>query len=467
MVTRLHFLGATRTVTGSCFLVQHGHTHVLVDCGLVQASQEMLSKNREPFAFDPTEVKAVVLTNAHLDHTGLVPRLVEEGFRGPIMTTKITKDLLRIVWDDFARLQQHSLPGGRRPTVDEAPLYTDREVERALSRCEGWSYDTEITLSPSIRIRFADAGHMLGSAIVEMWVEDLKIVFSGDLGHRGKPIGRDPATIKEADTLVLEATYGDRNHKTIPATLAELGQVMSRTLTAGGSVLMPVSAVGRSQEVLYLIDQITREGMLDQPRVFVDNPNAIHAADVYARHLEAFDEDAGRLLRHPPSYPQAPVVTFTESVEASRSIARESGVIILAGNAMCEGGRIQDHLLRYLGDPRSCVIFTGYQVEGTLGRRLIEGPRYVRIQGLWLPVKAQIHTINGLSALADQSGLLDWVGAFRDPKPETYLVHGEFKKMSVLAAALQQRYRIEATIPEWREMALLSANAGRRSKRFR
>jgi metallo-beta-lactamase family protein len=466
MVTRLQFLGATRTVTGSCFLVQHGHTHVLVDCGLIQGSQEMLRKNREPFAFDPTELKAVVLTNAHLDHTGLVPRLVEEGFRGPIVTTKITKDLLRIVWDDFARLQQRPLPGWRRLTEDEAPLYTDVEVERALSRCEGWSYDAVITLSPSIRIRFADAGHMLGSAIVEIWIEDLKVVFSGDLGHRGKPIGHDPSTINEADTLVLEGTYGDRNHKTIPATLTELAEVTSRTLAAGGSVLMPVSAVGRSQELLYLIDQITREGLLDRPRVFVDSPTATHAADVYARHLETFDEDAGRLLRHPPSYPEAPVVNFTESVEASRNVARESGVIILAGSGMCEGGRIQDHLLRYLDDHRSCVIFTGYQAEGTVGRRLIEGPKYVRIQGLWLPLKAQIHTINGLSALADQSGLLDWVGAFRDPKPEIYLVHGEFKKLSILASALRQRYRIEATIPEWREMALLSASGRRRSTRL-
>ena len=460
MVTRLHFLGATRTVTGSCFLVQHGHTGILIDCGLIQGPMEMLARNREPFAFDPTHINVLVLTHAHLDHTGLVPRLVEEGFRRRILTTSITKELLRVVWEDFAHLQQHDFTGAgsSRAAPVKPPLYTQLEVERALSHCEGCSYNELLTISPSIRLRFRDAGHILGSAIVELWVEDLKIVFSGDLGHRGKPIMRDPTMIEDADALILESTYGDRNHRTMPETMAELGRVIAKTLSVGGLVLMPVYAIGRSQEVLYAINQLTQNGVLDRPRVFLDSPMAIQATDVYGRHVEAFDEEAKRLTAHPPSNPRAPLVTFTESIAESRSIARGSGngAIILAGSGMCEGGRILDHLARYLADPRSSVIFTGYQVEGTLGRRLVDGAKSIRLRGQGIPVKARIHTINGFSAHADQAGLLDWVGGFRDPKPSVFLVHGELPKMTALADALLRRYGVKPAIPEWREMVLLS-----------
>jgi metallo-beta-lactamase family protein len=214
---------------------------------------------------------------------------------------------------------------------------------------------------------------------------------------------------------------------------------------------MPVYAIGRSQDVLYVLNQLTLDGVLDRPRVFLDSPMAIRAAEVYARHVEAFDEEAVRLIRHPPSNPRAPHVQFTESAAASRAIARMSGVIILAGSGMCEGGRIHDHLARHLGDPRSSVIVTGFQAAGTLGRRLVDGAAQVSIHGHAVPVKAAIHTINGLSAHADQRGLLEWVGGFRDPKPRTFLVHGELEKMRVLASMLKARHGIDAHLPAWRE----------------
>lgn len=457
-MTTLRFLGATRSVTGSCFLLEHGRSHILIDCGLVQGSHEATARNRRPFPFDPSTLDAVVLSHAHLDHTGLTPRLTAEGFRGRIVTTGITKELLPVLWEDYVRIQRSDAQA-TRPGTAVPPLYSDREVAAALGHCEGHPYDKVVPLTPSCRVRFMDAGHILGSSIVELWIDDgapeKKLVFSGDLGHRDKPIVRDPTLVYDADVLIFESTYGDRNHKSKADTLAELGHVIAETLSAGGTVLMPVYAVGRSQDVLYVIHQLTLNGVLDRPRVFLDSPMAIRAAEVYSRHVEVFDEEAVRLMRNPPNNPRAPLVQFTESPAASRALARLNGVIILAGSGMCEGGRIQEHLARHLDDPRSCVVFTGYQVEGTFGRRLVDGLSPVKIMGRMIPVKAKIHTINGLSAHADQAGLLDWVGGFRNPKPRTFLVHGELQKMTVLSAALLERYGIEATMPEWQERVIL------------
>jgi metallo-beta-lactamase family protein len=453
MSLSIQFLGAARSVTGSCFLIQDGAHRLLVDCGIVQGAREMVERNRLPFPFDPVSVDAVVLTHAHLDHTGLVPRLTAEGFRGRILTTAATKDFLPLLWEDYVRIQQS---GSKR---HGPPLYREADIAPALARCEGHAYGKELAVTPSCRIRFADAGHILGSAIVEMWITEgqagRKLVFSGDLGHRQKPIVRDPATITEADVLVLEATYGDRNHRSMTETVTELGAAIAETVQAGGAVLMPVYTIGRSQDVLYVINQLTLSGRLNRPRVFLDSPMAIRAAEIYSQHLELFDEETLRLLKRPPKNPLAPQVTFTMTAAESHGIARFRSPIILAGSGMCEGGRILAHLARHLGDPRSCVIFTGFQVEGTLGRRLVDGIKTVRILGEVIQVQARIHTINGLSAHADQAGLLEWVGAFHDPKPRTLLVHAEPQKMDVFAGELHKRYGIVAGMPQWQETAAL------------
>ncbi len=413
----------------------------------------MVLRNRLPFSFDPASLDAVVLTHAHLDHTGLVPRLTAEGFRGRIVTTAATKDFLPILWEDYVRIQQ----SGRK---DRLPLlYVDQDVDRTMERVEGHPYGREIPVGPSCRIRFSDAGHILGSAFVEMWVtegkESRKLVFSGDVGHKNKPIVRDPSIITEADVLILETTYGDRNHKGMPETVTELGQAIGETFMAGGNVLMPVYTIGRSQDVLYLINQLTLSAALNRPRVFLDSPMAIRASEVYSSHLELFDEETKDLLARPPKNPLAPLVMFTKTTAQSRTIARFKRSIILAGSGMCEGGRILTHLVRHLPDPKSAVIFTGYQVDGTLGRRLVDGARAVPLMGAQVPVRARIHTINGLSAHADQAGLLDWVGAFHHPRPRTFLVHGEFRKMAAFAAVLRSRHGIDALMPEWRETVTL------------
>ena len=442
LMLSIQFLGAAQTVTGACFLVQDNSQRLLVDCGLVQGQTELTARNGLPFEFDPTALDAVILTHAHLDHSGLVPRLVAEGFRGRILTTGITKELLPILWDDAVRIQESS-------------LYTESDVNRSIARCEGHRYGRIIQLSPSCRVRFSDAGHILGSAIVELWFGDRTIVFSGDLGQRGKPILRDPTIIPSADTLLLESTYGDRNHKALPDTISELGRVIRETQAAGGTVVVPVYAIGRSQDVLYVINQLTLTGVLDRPRVYLDSPMAIRAAEVYGRHIEAFDEEAANLIRKPPKNPHAPHVTFTETVAASRSIARVRKAIVLAGSGMCEGGRVQDHLARCLPDPDCSVILTGYQAEGTLGRRLVDGIPRVTIHGKIIEVRAKVHTINGLSAHADQGGLLEWVGAFHTPRPRIFLVHGEPEKMAALASALRRCYSIDAAMPKWGERVVL------------
>lgn len=440
----IRFLGAAQTVTGSCFLVENASQRVLVDCGLVQGHTQLTARNRLPFDFDPTALGAVILTHAHLDHTGLVPKLVAEGYRGRILTTGITKELLPILWEDAVRIQEPS-------------LYTESDVNHAIMRCEGHRYGKIIQLSPSCRVRFLDAGHILGSAIVELWVGDRKIVFSGDLGQRGKPILRDPTIVERADTLVLESTYGDRNHKALPDTISELGRVICETQAAGGTVVLPVYAIGRSQDILYVIYQLTLSGVLDKPRVFLDSPMAIRAAEVYGRHIEAFDEEAANLMRKPPKNPHAPLVTFTETVAASRGIARIRRAIVLAGSGMCEGGRVQDHLARCLPDPDCSVIVTGYQAEGTLGRRLVDGVGRLTIHGKIIEVRAKVHTINGLSAHADQGGLLEWVGAFHAPRPRTFLVHGEPDKMTALASALRRYHAIDAAMPKWGDRVVLES----------
>ena len=438
----IQFLGAAQMVTGSCFLVQHDSCRVLVDCGLVQGRSELTVRNSLPFAFDPRSLDAVILTHAHLDHTGLVPRLVAEGFRGRLVTTGITKELLPILWHDAIRIQ-------------DPPLYTEAAVDHSMACCEGHPYGKTIQPASRCRLRFSDAGHILGSAIVELWMGNRKIVFSGDLGQRGKPLMPDPSIIPNGDILVLESTYGDRNHKAMPDTISELGRVLRDTQARGGTVVIPAYAIGRSQEILYIINGLTLAGILEKPRVFLDSPMAIRAAEVYARHIEAFDEEAASLIRKPPKNPQAPHVTFTETVAASRSIARVRKAIVLAGSGMCEGGRIQEHLARCLPDPKCSVIFTGYQAAGTLGRKLVEKAPRLMIRGKSIEVRASVHTINGLSAHADQGGLLEWVGAFQAPKPRTFLVHGEPEKMSVLADALAQQFGMKAEMPRWEETVVI------------
>ncbi len=453
---KLSFLGAAQEVTGSCFLVETADTRFLIDCGMVQGGRDAPARNREAFAFDPASIDFVLLTHAHIDHSGMLPKLARAGFKGPIHATAATVDLLGVMLPDSAHIQEGDARREARRSREKnppAPLYTLQDARDCLGQARSVHYDREFAPGAGVRCRFRDAGHILGSAIVEVSVTErdrtTRLVFSGDLGQPGRPILRDPTPIDEADILVIESTYGDRLHRDMAATEDEMIAVVERTLyERGGNVIMPAFAVGRTQQVLYHLHRLAREGRLRHPMVFVDSPMATEATRITREHLELFDEQATELARWHAGGENLPYLHFTESVEESMALNRiRSGVIIVSASGMCDAGRIRHHL-RYNLPRRECsVLIPGFQAQGTLGRRLVDGAKQVRMFGEDIPVRAEIHSVDGLSAHADQAALLGWAGAFRKPPAQTFVVHGEPPAAQALAHALRERLGWQVTIP--------------------
>lgn len=452
---RLTLLGAARQVTGSCFLFETDSVRFLVDCGMFQGLRSAVAQNHQPFAFDPATIDFVLLTHAHIDHSGLLPRLVAQGFRGPAWMTEATRDLLGVLLPDSAWLQQMEAERARRRGRRgiRPALYTVEDAERTIRQCRSVAYDAPLEPAPGIRCRFRDAGHILGSAIIEIWLTGpgatRKIVVSGDLGQPGRPILRDPAAIDQADVLLVESTYGDRDHRSLAATLDEFIATTEDTLRVrGGNLIVPAFAVGRTQEVLYWFNVLSREGRMRPPRVYVDSPMATAVTRITANHLALFDQEARGLAAAGPAPGREPVVRFVGSVEESMALNRlQGGAVIIAASGMCEGGRIRHHLRHHLPNPKSTVMITGFQAQGTLGRQLVDGARRVRIHGHELRVRARIVTIGGFSAHADQHALLDWLGNFQRPPARTLLVHGEEGAQLVFRDRIHQRHGWVCAIP--------------------
>ena len=441
------FHGAAGEVTGSCLRVAVGGRQLLLDCGLIQGSAAEEARNRRAFPFNPQTIDAVVLSHAHLDHSGRLPLLVKDGFRGPIYTHRATRDLSRIMLLDAAALAERDAVIETRKRQRQArtavePLYSRAEAEAAVRQFRALDYDSEQDILPGIRLRLRDAGHILGSAIVELWLTEgtttRKLVFSGDLGHRGTPILRNPATVREADLVILESTYGDRNHRSWDATWQELGEVFREAAHRAGNILIPAFAIGRTQELLYVLKQHWREWGLNRWTVFLDSPMAIAATEVYAHHANLFnDKDRDRRRRDGDLF-APPNLHFSRTSSQSMAINRiQSGAVIVAGSGMCNGGRIRHHLKHNVWREQCYVIFTGFQARGTLGRQLVDGAPRVRLWGESIRVAAQLHTIGGLSAHADQEGLLAWYRGFGQPLPPVALVHGEPTAIDGLAARLK------------------------------
>ena len=461
---QMAFLGAAGEVTGSRHLVEVGASRVLVDCGLVQGGREAPARNRAPWGFDPKSLSAVVLTHAHLDHCGLLPRLVADGYPGRVYATPATIDLIATMLRDSAHLQLADAARARRRGPQRhapAPLYGFDEVEALGQRMVPLPYGVVREIAAGVRVRFADAGHILGSAIAELWLDDAraprKLVFTGDLGQPGRPIVRDPEQIAEADVLVMESTYGDRNHKPLDATLDELVAAVTRTLQAKhGNVIVPVFAVGRAQELLYWFERLALDGRLPPLEVFVDSPLASEVGQITARHFELFDDAARRLGADRVAGRARCTVRHTHSVTESTALNRiAGGAVIIAGSGMCDGGRVRHHLRHNLPNSHTTVLITGYQAAGTLGRRLVEGARSVSIDGARVAVRAEVITLGGFSAHADQDALLGWLRGFRSA-PRTWLVHGE----PLASAALRDRIVADlgwagVTIPARGEVAVL------------
>lgn len=450
----LQFFGAAGEVTGSCHRVTIGGKQVLLDCGMVQGSHADAQRNAADFRFDPKQIDVLVVSHAHIDHTGRIPLLVQRGFGGPIYTHPATIDLATILLSDSAHIAQmdaeqdnrHPQPG-QPPSI---PLYSQADVDAALKLMQPIDYDASREILPGVRVTLRDAGHILGSATVELDADEngsiRKLVFSGDLGQKDTPILCDPETVPTADLVILESTYGDRLHRTREDTLAELGSIFAAAHRDGGNVVIPAFAVGRTQELLYFFAEHFDEWNLGSYKIFLDSPMAIKVTGAYDSHENLFDADAKKLWESRPHPLQLSNLTLTSTGEDSRKInAIRAGAIIIAGSGMCEGGRIRHHLRHNIANPAAHIVFVGYQANGTLGRRIVDGAKQVNLFGDQLPVRAKVHTVGGLSAHADRDGLVEWYGAITG-HPPVWLVHGEDPARSVLAKALHDRWNCEAKL---------------------
>jgi metallo-beta-lactamase family protein len=453
------FHGAARQVTGSCFLFETARARFLVDCGMFQGPASTRARNTVPFGFDPRAIDFVVLTHAHLDHSGLLPRLAAQGFVGPIYSTAATRDLLSVLLLDSAHLQQVDAERAVRHGRDYVVAYSIDEVRAVLRQVQPIPYDLVVEPTAGAKVCLREAGHILGSSIVELTLTEgeltRKVVVSGDLGQPGRPILRDPAIISDADVLLLESTYGDRNHKSLAATLDELTTILTSALSAG-VVLVPSFAVGRTQEFLYYLIRLTREKRLSDLTVFLDSPMAAAVTAITAHHFELFNDEARRLATEAPAESPTMHLKITESVQDSMALNRiESGAVIVAASGMCDGGRIRHHLKHRLSNPHTTVLIVGFQAAGTLGRLLVDGARSVRLFGEGIPVRAHIATLGGFSAHADQSALVEWLSHFRSAPKHLFLVHGEPRASDALAARIKDKLGWDACIPADRERVQL------------
>jgi metallo-beta-lactamase family protein len=445
---RLEFHGAAGGVTGSHFVLDDGNFRIGIDAGLFQGKEADL--NQRGFGHDQRSLKALVLTHAHIDHSGRVPLLVKQGFRGPIYSTSATADLCGIMLKDSAHLMkedadrnihhpEHNLP--------KTPLYSEEDVIYAMHRFKSIGYNRAIELG-SLSLMFRDAGHILGSAMLEMNFDGRKMLFSGDLGRPGAPILRDPWKPEGADWLVLESTYGDRNHEDLADRGQKLLDITLETLERGGNVVIPAFAVGRTQEILYELNPYAETGRLRGVKCFVDSPLAISASQIYRRHPECFDAETLGMLEEGDDPLEFPGIQYTRSTEGSKAInAMKDPHIIISANGMCTGGRILHHLAHNLGRPDSTILFVGFQAEGTLGRMLIDGARKVRIMGKEFDVRARIESIDAYSAHADRREILDWLKSFEIFPVKIFLCHGEPLATRALGEMIKTEFETKVFIP--------------------
>ncbi|WP_303857601.1 MBL fold metallo-hydrolase RNA specificity domain-containing protein [Aminicella lysinilytica] len=437
---KIKFCGASSGVTGSCHLLTTDKHKVLLDCGQFQGGKAQEAMNYEPFPFEPSEVECVILSHAHIDHCGRLPLLVKRGFTGKIYCTDATADLLDVMLKDSgyihekdAEWQNKRNARAGKPQIE--PLYTVADSEETLKYVEPVLYDQLIEINDEMRIVFNDAGHILGSAITELWVKEgekeNKIVFSGDLGMTDRPILKDPTYIKKADCVIMETTYGNRNHGENAASIKQLIDIVVNTARRGGTIVIPSFAVGRTQELIFEFNKFYEENNeyrkdLDKLNVYVDSPMATTATEVFRKNAQVFDEETKAYILKGDNPLDFKNLKFTRSTEESQALNFDrSPKVIISASGMCEAGRIRHHLKHNLWDPKSSVVFVGYQGEGTLGRALIEGKKDITLFGEEVHVNAEIYNLEGFSGHADQNGLFTWISKFEQKPKQVFLVHGE------------------------------------------
>jgi metallo-beta-lactamase family protein len=459
--------GAAGSVTGSNFLVETSRgKNLVVDCGLFQGGKEMERRNWEPWGYDPREVKNLILTHAHIDHSGRIPRIVKDGFRGKIVTSPPTAELCKIMLLDSAHVQEmdadwQTKKNKRQGKRGVEPLYRTRDAEESLRYFSPVELDQTIDLDQGSKVRLRNAGHVLGSAIAELWVEDegkeTKIVFTGDIGKHDQLIVGDPFEIAEADYLFIESTYGDRQHRTFEESKAELLNAIKYAISNKEKVIIPAFALERTQEVLYILGEFFRAGELPEIPVFLDSPLAIKATEIFRRNKKYYDEDARAIVSRGFDPFDMPNLKFSLTASQSMKINQLRGsAIIIAGNGMCTAGRIKHHLKHNLWRPGASIVIVGFQAEGTTGRQIVNGAKMVTIFGQKIAVKAKVFTIGGLSSHADQSDLLGWIGHFAgNSKPKVFVIHGEPSSSEGLAKAIKTRFGLDVHVPQYREVLTL------------
>jgi len=458
---RLQFLGAARQVTGSMYYLQTEAGEFLVDCGFYQGPDHPRQQNHRDFGFDVRKLDWVLLTHAHLDHCGLLPRLTAMGFQGEVICTSGTADLSELVVLDSAHIQQEDSEFDMkrwrrhgRHGPPPLPLYSVEDAHNCLQAFRDVSYDQVEELAPGLSVRFRDAGHILGAASVEIWIEEAsesrRVVFSGDIGSSGRPILRDPHRPELADVVVTESTYGDRQCESYEQTVAKFAEVVQSTLAGGGQVIIPAFAIGRTQAVLYELAELIRSDQIPAIPVFIDSPMAIEATEILRRHPECFDEEMNQLIQADQSPFQLPQLKICRSRDASIAINDfRDPCIIISASGMCTGGRIRHHLRHHLERPQDMLLFVGYQAAGTLGRAIVDGARHVQVfPHEYHKVRCRVEQINGFSAHADSAELMEWVTAVGGEAEAIFCTHGEEAAATALAQQLRQRLTASVYVPE-------------------
>jgi len=463
---KVKFLGAARTVTGSCYILEVNGARFAVDCGMYQGNKEIEKRNWNVQAYEAKKLDFILLTHAHIDHSGLLPKMVKEGFKGNIYVTPPTRDLLEIMLYDSAHIQEmetewKNKKRARKGQPKIEPLYTQGDVDKTLSLLKPIEYFEEIDVGPGIRVMYKDAGHILGSAFIEIWVEKdkqkFKLVFSGDLGRPKQLLVKEPSCSEVADFLFLESTYGDRDHKNEMQSRDELAEAIKYSYDQGEKVIIPAFAVERTQEVIYSLYLLYKEGKLpkDMP-VFLDSPLAIKATQIFRKHHRYFDLQTRELLERGEDPLQLPNLKFTLTPQESMQLNSLSGpAIIISASGMANAGRIKHHLRHNIWRKGVSIVFVGFQAQGTPGRKIVDGAKTIRILGEELAVRAKVFTINGFSAHAGQSQILDWLSCFRNHGMKVFLVHGEYKAQKILAERITERFGHEVHIPDYLEECIL------------
>ncbi|MFC2020418.1 MBL fold metallo-hydrolase RNA specificity domain-containing protein [Chloroflexota bacterium] len=463
MRIKLSFLGAARNVTGSRYLLETDNAKILVDCGLYQ-ERDFRYRNWDPFPISPHTLDAVLLTHAHLDHCGLLPKLVREGFQGKIYCTAATGEIAQIILLDSAKLQQEDAEfkgkrhkrEGRRGAHPEIPLYTVDDATATSPLFSPVKYEEVVPIAKGLEATFCDAGHVFGSSMIRVTVnqngEKRTILFSGDIGRQDKPIINDPTFFNEADYVLIESTYGDRLHEDTEDISNRLAEIINSTRRTGGNIVIPSFALERAQEILWYLNELLLADRIPHLMVFVDSPMAMNITEVFKHHPELFDKDMTMLASRNKSPFNFPGLTMVHTVDESKAINHIAGTtIIIAGSGMCTGGRVKHHLISNIFRKESTILFVGYQAVGTLGRHIVEGAKEVRILGQNYPVRAKIAQIHGFSAHADRNELFDWISRLKKAPRRVFITHGEARAAQSFGGFLREKTGWEVSIPEYGE----------------